>query len=290
MTFSLTGEQFLNDVRPLLADPDTTIEDGKFHALAEGGGFSISGGGFQLHGEAQGNTTLLVMLAWLNHDRVIPINYDKNCFLSNTDAGQYPLLMAAIADFYGIRHNFNRDKYARHYQAKAQRVYGALGKIHPGYTPPARLYRHPGFWLSDALKVAFFIYLMMSIIYLFGDHYGQQWAFPLLILRTFPWGFLLIFGGYALDHFLSWWHYDAPRPRPASGNPPPAPPSQPSPPPDGIWLGGMDEEPPPPPPSTPGLIQSVSQAPWPGLSASGEVGGIASSLCPKPFLPQPIST
>ncbi len=40
----------------------------------------------------------------------------------------------------------------------------------------------------------------------------------------------------------------------------------------------------------PGLIQSVSQAPWPGLSASGEVGEIASSLCPKPFLPQPIST
>jgi len=39
-----------------------------------------------------------------------------------------------------------------------------------------------------------------------------------------------------------------------------------------------------------GLIQSVSQAPWPGLPAWGEVGGIASSQCLKPLLPQPIST
>jgi hypothetical protein len=39
-----------------------------------------------------------------------------------------------------------------------------------------------------------------------------------------------------------------------------------------------------------GLMQRVSQAPWPGLPAWGEVGGIASSLCLKPLLPQPIST
>lgn len=39
-----------------------------------------------------------------------------------------------------------------------------------------------------------------------------------------------------------------------------------------------------------GLIQSVSHSPWPGLSASVEVGGTATLLCPKPFLPQPIST
>jgi hypothetical protein len=40
----------------------------------------------------------------------------------------------------------------------------------------------------------------------------------------------------------------------------------------------------------PGLIQSVAQPPWSGLRAWCEVGGIASSLCPKPFLPQPTST
>jgi IS5 family transposase len=39
-----------------------------------------------------------------------------------------------------------------------------------------------------------------------------------------------------------------------------------------------------------GLIQSVAQPPWSGLRAWCEVGGIASSLCPKPFLPQPTST
>jgi hypothetical protein len=43
-------------------------------------------------------------------------------------------------------------------------------------------------------------------------------------------------------------------------------------------------------PSPPGLIQGVSQAPWPGLSASVEVGGTATHLCPKAPLPQPIST
>jgi hypothetical protein len=36
----------------------------------------------------------------------------------------------------------------------------------------------------------------------------------------------------------------------------------------------------------PGLIQSVSQFLWPELLAWGLVGGIASSLCPKPLLPQ----
>jgi hypothetical protein len=40
----------------------------------------------------------------------------------------------------------------------------------------------------------------------------------------------------------------------------------------------------------PGLIQSVSQALLPLLSASGEVDGIASSLCPTAPPPQPIST
>ena len=39
-----------------------------------------------------------------------------------------------------------------------------------------------------------------------------------------------------------------------------------------------------------GLIQSVSQVLWPELPAGGLVGGIASSLCPKPPLPQLIST
>ena len=39
-----------------------------------------------------------------------------------------------------------------------------------------------------------------------------------------------------------------------------------------------------------GLIQSVSQAPWPGLSAWVEVGGIALFLCPKPHFLPPIST
>lgn len=37
---------------------------------------------------------------------------------------------------------------------------------------------------------------------------------------------------------------------------------------------------------TAGLIQSVSQVLWPELPAWGLVGGIASSLCPKPPLPQ----
>ena len=40
----------------------------------------------------------------------------------------------------------------------------------------------------------------------------------------------------------------------------------------------------------PGLIQSVSQAPWLWLPAWVEVGGIALFLCPKPLFPQPIST
>jgi len=39
----------------------------------------------------------------------------------------------------------------------------------------------------------------------------------------------------------------------------------------------------------PGLIQSPSQGPLPGLSACVEVGGIASSLCSKAFPPQLIS-
>jgi hypothetical protein len=39
-----------------------------------------------------------------------------------------------------------------------------------------------------------------------------------------------------------------------------------------------------------GLIQSVSQALWPGLPAWVEVGGIAPLLCPKPLFPQSIST
>jgi hypothetical protein len=43
--------------------------------------------------------------------------------------------------------------------------------------------------------------------------------------------------------------------------------------------------------STPaGLIQSMSQAFLPGLRAWVEVGWIASSQCPRAFLPPPIST
>lgn len=38
-----------------------------------------------------------------------------------------------------------------------------------------------------------------------------------------------------------------------------------------------------------GLIQSLSQASLPGLSACVEVGGIAPVLCLKALLPQPIS-
>ena len=41
---------------------------------------------------------------------------------------------------------------------------------------------------------------------------------------------------------------------------------------------------------TAGLIQSVSQAFLSGLRAWVEVGWIASSQCPRAFLPQPIST
>jgi hypothetical protein len=44
------------------------------------------------------------------------------------------------------------------------------------------------------------------------------------------------------------------------------------------------------PPSPTGLIQSPSQAFLPVLSAWVEVGGIASSLCSKAILLQPIST
>ena len=42
--------------------------------------------------------------------------------------------------------------------------------------------------------------------------------------------------------------------------------------------------------TAPGLIQSLSQASLPGLSAWVEVGGIAPSLCLKASPPQPIST
>jgi len=40
----------------------------------------------------------------------------------------------------------------------------------------------------------------------------------------------------------------------------------------------------------PGLIQSVSQAPWPWLPAWVEVSGLAPALCLKPLLLQLIST
>ena len=39
-----------------------------------------------------------------------------------------------------------------------------------------------------------------------------------------------------------------------------------------------------------GLIKRVSQAPWPGLSAWVELGGIAPFPCPKSRFPHPIST
>jgi len=39
-----------------------------------------------------------------------------------------------------------------------------------------------------------------------------------------------------------------------------------------------------------GLIQSVSQVPWAGLSAWVEVGGIAPFPCPTSLFPQSIST
>jgi hypothetical protein len=39
----------------------------------------------------------------------------------------------------------------------------------------------------------------------------------------------------------------------------------------------------------PGLIQSVSQVLWSGLSAWVELSGLAPALCLKPLLPQPIS-
>jgi hypothetical protein len=51
-----------------------------------------------------------------------------------------------------------------------------------------------------------------------------------------------------------------------------------------LALGGVTT------PAPTGLIQSVSQVSWPGLSAWVEVGGIALFLCSKAFLPQPIST
>ena len=38
-----------------------------------------------------------------------------------------------------------------------------------------------------------------------------------------------------------------------------------------------------------GLIQSVSQALWPGLSAGVELSGLAPALCLKLLLPQTIS-
>lgn len=238
-------------LRQLLADRDTRIEDGKYLEVDGGGGIFLSGRNFRLVGEALANADLLELLVMLNRHRVLTINYDKQTFLSNTPSGQYPLLIAAIADFHGVRHNFNRDKYPVNYQSMAQRVYAALRPRNPGYSPPDRLYRHPGFWLSAAFQWALLIYGLMGILYLIGERLGQIWGFPLLILRTFPWGFVLIFGGYVLDHFLSWWHYDAPRPRPSGHKPPPAPPPQPSTLPDGLWFGGLDEEPPPPPPTTP---------------------------------------
>jgi hypothetical protein len=39
-----------------------------------------------------------------------------------------------------------------------------------------------------------------------------------------------------------------------------------------------------------GLIQSVSQAPWPQLGPWAELGGLALALCLTPPLLQPIST
>jgi hypothetical protein len=50
------------------------------------------------------------------------------------------------------------------------------------------------------------------------------------------------------------------------------------------YLSGCDTR------ACPGLIQSVSQALLPRLRAWVEVGGMASSLCPKALPPQPIST
>jgi hypothetical protein len=258
-------------LRQLLADRDTRIEDGKYLEVDGGGGIFLNGRSFRLVGEALANADLLELLVMLNRHRVLTINYDKQTFLSNTPSGQYPLLIAAIADFHGVRHNFNRDKYPVNYQSMAQRVYAALRPRNPGYSPPERLYRHPGFWLTGFFQLALFIYGLMGILYLIGNHLGQQWAVPILFLRTFPWGFLLLFGGYVLDHFLSWWHYDAPRPRPSGHKPPPASPPQPSTLPEGLWFGGLDEEPPPPPPTTP-----------PGTAPRGTPGA---SATPRPQPP-----
>jgi|688.fasta_scaffold63099_3 hypothetical protein len=240
----LTIPEFHQLLRQLLADPHTKIVDGKYLEVAEGGGLILHGRRFHLVNEALANADLLELLVMLHRDRVLRINYDKNTILSKTPSGQYPFLIAAIADFHGVRHNFNRDKYPGNYESMAQRVYAALRPRNPGYSPPERLYRHPGFWLSPVFQLALLIYGLMGILYLIGERLGQIWGFPVLILRTFPWGLVLIFAGYLLDHFLSWWHYDAPRPRPSGHNPPPASPSQPSTLPDGIWLGGLDEEPP----------------------------------------------
>jgi hypothetical protein len=156
--------------------------------VAEGGGIIIKKFAFYLDGDAKTNAGLIeeIVLLYRSHQQVLHIDYDKFCFPQISRSGDYPYLIAAIADFYGVRHDFDRDKYHVQYQPIAQRVYAALRLKHPKYTPPENLWRHPGMWLHDCIRGMF---QMLAIVFWIGLFTGGLWGIFIAIvlwLLAFP--------------------------------------------------------------------------------------------------------
>lgn len=183
-------------LRPVLADPATKIVSGKYLAIAEGGGITVtSSGGFQLDDAACGNVDLLELIVFLykSHNRVLNIYCDKN-FPNPSNSGQYPFLIAAIADFHGVRHDFNRDKYPQAYENVAQRIYAALRPHYPGYEPPEKLYVHPGLWLKDFLNyLPALLFGTASAGFFFGVFTGNPFIIPGLVILLTPVVYLTVF-------------------------------------------------------------------------------------------------
>jgi hypothetical protein len=187
-------------IRPLLADPATKIVIGKYLAIATGGGITVNGFGFQMDDAACGNVDLLelIVLLYQSHNRVLNISCTTN-FPNPSNSGQYPFLIAAIADFHGVRHDFNRDKYPQAYENVAQRVYAALREHYPGYEPPEKLYVHPGLWLKDTLNyLPALLFGLASAGFFGGLFMGNPFVIPGLVILLTP----VVYGLVFLIHWL----------------------------------------------------------------------------------------
>lgn len=182
-------------LRPVLADPATKIIDGKYLAIAEGGGITVNGFGFQLDDTACGNVDLLelIVLLYQSHNRVLNIYCAPN-FPNPSNSGQYPFLIAAIADFHGVRHDFNRNKYPQAYENVAQRIYAAFRPHYPGYEPPEKLYVHPGLWLKDTLNsLPALLFGTASAGFFYGVFTGNPFIIPGLVILLTPAIYVLVY-------------------------------------------------------------------------------------------------